>query len=480
MRSWIYIVLVCLGTALPARGQGAEGRGSRVEDRGGDNIILATVDGSAITEGEFRANYSEYLVRTGQKDAARVREAILQQMINDRLVVLDSRRKGIEQTEAYLYNLELTREKILIETYLEREILNAVEITEEEVEEAFERINTTISARHLFARTIEEANVLYERLANGESFEKLAREVFVDSALAHSGGDIGEFTFDELDPDFEDAAFAMKVGEVSKPVRTAQGYSIIQVTDRFTRPILTEAEYAARRPKLQQFVLSKEIAQARSHFVRTLASDLNLRFDQRTFDRLLGQITGTGLIESFESFLGEPLVSFQGGTWTVEDFRARAGATDPRQRAAVRTEADLKEFITALAVRSVLLDRAQAYAGEPEVAAILSSAMDEWILDRKKQELTSTPILEDSVRARFERDPSEFTGENGTLLDYEQARPLIVEQLRFAEARRATLELVAELRKKYQVEVNRDALRAVRITGNTFADVGTPPANNVR
>ena len=477
MRSWIYIILLGFAWALPAEAQDAAPRTPNSEPRTDE---LAKVEGSPITASQFRASYAEYLVRTGQKDAARTREAILQQMINDRLVVLDSRKSGIEHSEAYRVNLKLTRDKILIETYLEREILNAIEITEDDVEKAFERINTTISARHLYARTLEEANVLYERLASGESFEKLAREVFVDSALAHSGGDIGEFTFDELDPDFEDAAFAMKAGEVSKPVRTAQGYSIIQVTDRFTKPILTEAEYAARKPRLQQFVLSKEIAQARSHFVRNLSSDLNLRFNHKTFDRLLGQITGTGLIESFETFLSEPLVSFRGKTWTVDDFRARAGETDPRQRAAVRTEADLKEFITALAVRSVLLDRAQAYAGDPEVSDALAGAMDEWILDRKKQELTSTPILEDSARAQFDRDPAEFTDKDGKPLDYEQARPLIVEQLRFAEARRATLALVAELRKKYQVEVNRDALHAVRIAGNTFADVGTSPSMNLR
>ncbi|MEX1055294.1 MAG: peptidylprolyl isomerase [Rhodothermales bacterium] len=469
MRSWIALLLFASYCA-PAAAQNTNAAPPGV---------LALVEEEPIFAAAFQDRYGEYLLRTGAADNVRLRDGVLQQMINDRLIVLDARAAGIETSDAYTEELSRMREKTLIETYLSREILNAVEITEEDVEEAFIRINTTITARHLYAATIEEAEALRDRLASGESFETLAREVFVDTALANSGGSIGSFTFDEMDPDFEDAAFALAVGEISRPVRTVQGYSVIQVTDRFTKPILTEMDFAARRPKLQQFVLSKEISQARSHFVRGLSVELNIRFHEDAFARLLGQITGTGLLESMEGLLQQPLVSFGSETWTVDQFRSAAGSTDPRQRAGVRAEADLKEFISGLVVRAELLLRAEKYAEDGDVAAALVRAMDEWILDRKKLELASVVVSEDSVRSHFDRHPEEFTGAGGERLNYESARPSIIEQLRLGQARRDALDMVARLRKEYRVEVYREALLELEIAGRTFADAGRP-ASNVR
>ena len=60
------------------------------------------------------------------------------------------------------------------------------------------------------------------RLLEGESFQALAGEVFNDPELQASGGLLPPFTFDEMDPDFEDAAFTLLIGEISEPVRTPQ------------------------------------------------------------------------------------------------------------------------------------------------------------------------------------------------------------------------------------------------------------------
>src|SRR3990172_2122619 len=66
----------------------------------------------------------------------------------------------------------------------------------------------------------------------GEDFAKLAKDVSEDPASAGSGGDLGYVARGELVPAFEQAAFALKRGEVStEPVRTPFGYHAIKVTD---------------------------------------------------------------------------------------------------------------------------------------------------------------------------------------------------------------------------------------------------------
>ena len=71
-----------------------------------------------------------------------------------------------------------------------------------------------------------------KRVRAGEDFAKLAKDVSEDPASAGSGGDLGYVARGELVPAFEQAAFALKRGEVSQePVRTPFGYHAIKVTD---------------------------------------------------------------------------------------------------------------------------------------------------------------------------------------------------------------------------------------------------------
>jgi peptidyl-prolyl cis-trans isomerase D len=70
-----------------------------------------------------------------------------------------------------------------------------------------------------------------KRAKGGEDFAKLAREISEDKATAVQGGDLGFVGPGELVAPFEQAAFALKKGEVSAPVRTPFGYHAIRVID---------------------------------------------------------------------------------------------------------------------------------------------------------------------------------------------------------------------------------------------------------
>jgi peptidyl-prolyl cis-trans isomerase D len=76
---------------------------------------------------------------------------------------------------------------------------------------------------------VEEA---IRRVKAGEDFGKLAKELSEDAATAPQGGDLGLVGKGEMVPQFEEAAFALKQGEISpQPVRTPFGYHAIKVSD---------------------------------------------------------------------------------------------------------------------------------------------------------------------------------------------------------------------------------------------------------
>src|SRR5690606_3200105 len=68
--------------------------------------------------------------------------------------------------------------------------------------------------------------------AKNADFEALARE-HSSGPSAMKGGDIGIFTEDRMAEEFSKAAFKLKVGEISKPVKTKFGYHIIKVTGKW-------------------------------------------------------------------------------------------------------------------------------------------------------------------------------------------------------------------------------------------------------
>ncbi|HVD62498.1 MAG TPA: peptidyl-prolyl cis-trans isomerase [Gemmatimonadaceae bacterium] len=71
-----------------------------------------------------------------------------------------------------------------------------------------------------------------ERIIKGEKFEDVAKAESADSASGAQGGDLGKGTRGRFVPQFENAAYALKVGELSEPVLTPFGYHLIRVDSK--------------------------------------------------------------------------------------------------------------------------------------------------------------------------------------------------------------------------------------------------------
>ena len=98
----------------------------------------------------------------------------------------------------------------------------STEITESELE--------TIRARHILVETKEEAEEVLKKLKDGADFTEMAVEYSNCPSFA-KGGDLGEFPKGSMVPEFENAAFALEVDEISEPVETQFGWHIIQRID---------------------------------------------------------------------------------------------------------------------------------------------------------------------------------------------------------------------------------------------------------
>jgi peptidyl-prolyl cis-trans isomerase C len=88
-----------------------------------------------------------------------------------------------------------------------------------------------ISASHILVEDEATANDVKRRLDDGEDFADVARELSTCPSN-ENGGNLGHFTRGRMVPEFEEAAFALELDEVSKPVKTQFGYHIIKLDHR--------------------------------------------------------------------------------------------------------------------------------------------------------------------------------------------------------------------------------------------------------
>lgn len=134
-------------------------------------------------------------------------------------------------------------------------------------------VQEQVWARHILVATEDEAKTVLDRLNKGEDWSAVAAQVSIDSSNATTGGDLGWFPRGIMVKEFEDAAFALGIGEISQPVKTDNGYHIIQVIDHqqdrpLTASILDQAKQAAwskwltdvkATMKIETFDLWKEV-----------------------------------------------------------------------------------------------------------------------------------------------------------------------------------------------------------------------------
>ncbi|PGT90434.1 MULTISPECIES: peptidylprolyl isomerase [Bacillaceae] len=105
------------------------------------------------------------------------------------------------------------------------------EVTDEDIKAYYDTLEGQIRASHILVADEATAKEVKEKLDAGESFEDLAKEYSTDPGSAQNGGDLGWFGEGAMVKEFQDAAFKLKEGEVSAPVKSDYGFHIIKVTE---------------------------------------------------------------------------------------------------------------------------------------------------------------------------------------------------------------------------------------------------------
>ena len=245
---------------------------------------IASVNGKVITKSEFDRILSGYKKRVAhmgkpmkEADLSAVKSRILENLIDAELLFQQSQKEGIKIDEKVIderiermkqrfhdekeYRKTLERMHVsekefraqirrsLAISQLLNKVRQNIKVTDKESEKYYKdnlnlfeepeqvkisqiwvklKANSRESEKIQARKKIETAQ---KKLSQGEDFGKLAK-AYSEGPNAKRGGVLGYFRRGQMGKQFEDAAFTLKVGEVSKILETPLGYFLIKVTDK--------------------------------------------------------------------------------------------------------------------------------------------------------------------------------------------------------------------------------------------------------
>lgn len=126
----------------------------------------------------------------------------------------------------------------LLLTRLYEQVTAEISVGEEEIKAYYEEHRASfeqpemIKVAHILVAEQVEAEELLQRLQQGADFALLAKQHSIDTESAAHGGTLQWFSRGQMEPTFEDAAFALEPGQISPIIATSHGYHIIRAEGR--------------------------------------------------------------------------------------------------------------------------------------------------------------------------------------------------------------------------------------------------------
>jgi peptidyl-prolyl cis-trans isomerase C len=202
------------------------------------------------------------------------KKAILENLIQNHILALEAKKEKMDKEKGVVAALDDLVEYHLANVYI-RYKLSDIAINDEEAKKYYEdhkaefTTPAMVKAQHILIKlgvntpfreeqaALKKANKIKKDLDKGADFSTLAKKSSDDEETKDKGGDIGYFSRETINPDIADAAFSLKTGEISKPVRSVLGYHIIKVTDK-KEPELIPLLQVERKIKMTIFELKKQ------------------------------------------------------------------------------------------------------------------------------------------------------------------------------------------------------------------------------
>jgi len=236
--------------------------------------VIITAGTVSIRKSDFEtavkslpAEYQSYALGPGKKQFA-------EDYLRMKLLAAEGIKSGVDKSPDVVKQLDLLKENLVAQEELKR-LDSSITVSDADLKKAYEsnkKDYEQVKARHILialkgspaaqkgkkeltdAEAKAKADALRNAIVSGKAkFEDVAKKDSDDTESGKNGGELGTFGRGQMVPEFEQAAFSAKIGDVTPVVKTQFGYHIIRVDEHASTP------FEQVKPALEKTLKQKKL-----------------------------------------------------------------------------------------------------------------------------------------------------------------------------------------------------------------------------
>lgn len=298
------------------------------------------------------------------------KRGLLELLIGEKLLANEAQALQLDQDEAFKQWRQYTENLAIAKQLYREQILGKIAVRDGEIDTAIARAQKTLRLQFFRSSSREETERFARLAREGESFDQAMQMFF--GAEVEPADYTSSFTFGDADAALEEAVFALPTGRISGVIPTTRGFFVVQVLDAQHHQTFTQHAYVQQRAAVQKILRTRTADRLSAQYVQQFMRDKKVVLKGKAFSILTGALakhldfvtpadmpalqtlaeTDYDLAEQeLGSLLGDPLIVFAGGQWTVREtldkLRLRNLPFDRQSRQAMREslESDLQTLV---------------------------------------------------------------------------------------------------------------------------------------
>lgn len=222
--------------------------------------VVALVNGRAITQTEFDLRWGELSKATRaryEKEGGKGK--FLDELITRELLMQEARRRGLDQDDVIRDKTQRYKEQLILDELLKDKLHSKVELTQAELDAYYEKhagelldpLKANVSV--MLLPNVYAAKDLEAQVNRGGSFAKFAQRYSIDEKTKSKGGELGPYRKGLVPPEVDAVIHTLKLGMVSAPIKTENGYYLVMLAPLDEAVIQTDL---AKQERLRQELLA--------------------------------------------------------------------------------------------------------------------------------------------------------------------------------------------------------------------------------
>lgn len=267
------LALTLIGCAAPKKG-----------------TVVARYPGGTITDIEVRERLAQLPAPLRATVLANKKEFV-DELVNERFIIEEAKRRSLDSQPDVRELLRAARERILTAKLIDIEVDKKVRPEPGEAAEYYEKHKDQfvsplkVRASQILVPTKAEADAALAEIRAGKAFAEVAGRLSKDPT-ASKGGDLGYFQKGQVIQEFEDKAFAMKVGDIEGPFQTRFGWHLLLLTDR-QEP--STKDFASMRQTIERQIFVQKRSSVFKAFTERLRGHKKVEIDEKAVEAITAE-----------------------------------------------------------------------------------------------------------------------------------------------------------------------------------------------